>query len=94
MEIKNRFITGGILVVLAGATIACFIPEVISANDAIATEVSTALEEVLEETAAAAPTYTPYPTYTPVPTYTPNPYLYPFNRPEANNNHLPPMQER
>lgn len=94
METKKRIISGGILLVMAAATVACFIPEVISSDDAIATEVSIALEEVLEETAAVAPTYTPYPTYTPLPTYTPDPYLYPFNRPDANNNPLPPMQAR
>lgn len=97
MDNKKRTIFG-ILITIAVISIACIIPEIISSDEAIATEVAEALDEALEETAAAEvdPTYTPYPTYTPVPTYTVQPNMYPFNQQAFpdNNNRMPPIQTR
>lgn len=58
------------------ATMVCSIFEIVSCDDLFATEVIEALENALEETAAAKAlaAYTPYPTYTPMPTYTPQYY--------------------
>jgi hypothetical protein len=52
---------------------ACYFPQIMTQDQAVATEVQKALGEILDETATvkAAATYTPYPTYTPEPTYTP-----------------------
>lgn len=88
MEKKRKLILG-IIAILILATTACSLFEIISSDDVIATEVSEALEDALEETAAAA-TYTPYPTYTPIPTYTANPYSYYYGN-YSNYNNLPPQ---
>lgn len=104
---KNKITIWVILFTIAISTMAC---SIISSDDAIATQVADALNEALEETAAAevAPTYTPYPTYTPVPTYTTQPYfnnydynyLPPNNQPgnppggSFPNNQMPPMPRR
>jgi len=77
---KNKKMIIGILITIAIITIACYIPEVLSSDDVIASEVAEALDNALEQTEAAA-TYTPYPTYTPNPTYTSQPSMRPFDQP-------------
>ena len=77
---KYPLLTAVIAILLVSS--ACYFPTIISSDAAVATEVQKALEDILDETAAAeaAATYTPYPTYTPEPTFTPqatswiNPY--------------------
>ena len=78
--IKNKKHIFGILLIIAAASSACYIPEIMTADNTIATEVEKALDEILDATATvrAAETYTPYPTYTPQPTYTVQYYEGPF----------------
>ena len=78
---KKYSVLAAILAVLLVSS-ACYFPTVMTADEAVATEVQKVLEDIQDETATAnaAATYTPYPTYTPAPTYTPqatvwvNPY--------------------
>lgn len=74
---KNKYFLFASLLIAALFTSACFLTNIVTADEAIATEVEKALGEIMEQTSAAeaAATYTPYPTYTPAPTYTPQGYL-------------------
>ena len=76
MKKANKIIILGAILVIAISSIACYFPQFVSSNDAIATEVEKAVNDILEETESvkSSATYTPYPTYTPVPTYTSEPY--------------------
>jgi len=73
---RDRITLFGTLFVLALLSGACYFPQATSTEDKVAAEVEKALQEALQETAAAqaAATYTPYPTYTPQPTYTSEPF--------------------
>lgn len=75
MKTKNNIILSSLLLIVIIST-ACYFPTIMTADDARATEVDKAVNEILDQTAAAnaAATYTPYPTYTPVPTFTPESY--------------------
>ncbi len=105
---KKRFAITGIFVVMVLTTLACYLPEITSSDNDIATKVAESVNSALQETQAAQPqpTYTPYPTYTPMPTYTPAPtatphfYTYTFERnkppspPQGYNIPKPPMPRR
>lgn len=73
---KNKFMIFAFLLITIFSSTACYISNIVTQDEAIATEVEKALDKILQETAAAkaAETYTPYPTYTPEPTYTAQPY--------------------
>lgn len=96
----KKYIIMGIMGAMVLVSSGCAFPEILSADDYIATEVADSLEEALEEiaTAEVQATYTPYPTYTPAPTYTPQPYYYSFEYnappewPDGPQDHMPPMQ--
>lgn len=89
MEKKNALLICSLVV---GGLLLSACSSLISSSDAIATQVSEALEDALEETAqaASAATYTPYPTYTPLPTYTPVPKNFPQMSDRYYNNNVPP----
>jgi hypothetical protein len=89
MKMSRNIIIGSVLVLVLFST-ACLFPQVMSQDDAVATEVQKALGILAEKTEAAkaAATYTPYPTYTPQPTYTPEPsrkYYVPNFEPYRSN---------
>jgi len=79
----KKTILMAIVLVLMLVSSACFYPNLISTDDAIATGVAAGMKAIQDQTAtvAAIATYTPYPTYTPEPTYTPqviNPAWYQY----------------
>ena len=82
MKKANKFTVFGAVFVIVISSIACYFPQFVSSDDAVATEVEKAVNDILDETEAAisSATYTPYPTYTPVPTYTSEPAYWPYNR--------------
>jgi len=92
MKDKKSLIFGTILVI-AIVSSACYLPQIVSSEDMIATEVGKAVDDALEQTAEVVsevvPTYTPYPTYTPAPTYTTEPYSYRGGPFYYNNGYYP-----
>ncbi len=84
---QPKTIIFAIILALVLVSSACYFPQFISTEDAIATSVADALQKYADQTATveAIATYTPYPTYTPNPTYTPQPssawypYLYDYH---------------
>jgi len=68
------------LAAIALISSACYFPQIMTSDQAVATEVEKALDDIMEQTASAKieATYTPYPTYTPAPTYTTQAFTAPY----------------
>ena len=61
MKKANKFTVFGAVFVIVISSIACYFPQFVSSDDAVATEVEKAVNDILDETEAAisSATYTP-----------------------------------